>query len=455
MSKKSLLALLLVMMMACCTVFTASAEGFFASGNAGMDSIVPSDGALTVSVALNINPDSISQLLQIAGQNLGDSLPADAIKSVVNILNNTAFKATIVGSAFQADLLMKDTPIVNLAGQLDDSGITVVTDLLPSFAVYVSSEELQQLMAQLQSSAGASGMNLSINPEDIQYVINLAVTGFTPLITKVMTSFGPQESGSWVFDGAEFTVRQPLNMTTKELVLSVMEAVNSILQDQKLQSILGGFGVKPEQLDLSGSIQDYQNVSEENIAELTFYTYNNANGETYFTLDLLKDDPSFQGIKAEGGMVGGNVVGHIVTLPAVANIDFAVQENGEFNMYFGMDAQAMGGNAPFSLMEVEVNGRNTGAGYNVDVNYKIDQIDCLTLKMAFEQGGQITASLDKTGKTILGMQDIMAIAQGGNTEALDAIKGELTTNAMRLLGTLATIMPDEITQLMTMVPIGR
>lgn len=439
MSRKSLLSLLLVMIMACCAVFTAGAESFLPGA----------DSAFSVSAGIEINQDGFNSLIAKTGASTA-SMPPELMNAVFSIINNTTIKATVKGNAAQCEVLMKDTPIINIAGQVADDGLTIVTDLLPNYAVYISNEEIQKLMEQLQASMAASGISFDINPDDIQYIASVVIAQATPVITKIMTSFGPEESGEWTFDGASFTTRQPLNMTTKELLTSVMEAVSNIVSDAKVQSIVGGFGIKPEQLDVSSAVESLKNTNEADLPAMTFYKYGGSGSDSYFTLELAQNG---QGFVFQGGLVGGVAVCHISSNPKMFTLDANIQENGEFNIDFVFDIAAASNNSasPISVLEVIVNGASSGDAYNVNVKYLLDQTDLLTMKMLFEQGGEITASFDKTGKKVLGIQEIVAIAQGTDTETLNALKGEITTVAMTLIGKLAGIFPNEITQLMTVV----
>ena len=437
MSRKSLLALLLVMIMACCAVFTAGAESILPIG----------DSAFSVSAGVEINQDGFAQLMAKSGQSI--PVQPELLNAVISIINNTTIKATVAGKAAQAEVLMKDTPVVTIAGQLGDNGVTVVTDLLPSYAVVVSNEELQQLIEQLKSSLASSGINFNLNEDDLQYLLNTVLTQATPAIMKITTSFGPEEAGEWAYEGVTFTSRQPLNMTTKELVVTVLEAVNNIISDAKVQSILGNFGIKPEQLNLTSTLEDAKNANEADMPALTFYKYSAASGDTYFTLELMKDG---QGFTAEGGMVGGVVVCHINSVPDLFKVDATIKENGEVSLYFFANGAASGNNnSPFSTMEIFVNGIPGGNAYDLSIRLAMDQTDFATMKLAFAPGGEVNASFDTTGKKVLGLQDIIAIAQGSDTETLNALKGEITTVAMTLLGKLAGIFPTEITQLMTVV----
>ena len=313
----------------------------------------------------------------------------------------------------------------------------------------VSNEELQQLIEQLKSSLASSGINFNLNEDDLQYLLNTVLTQATPAIMKITTSFGPEEAGEWAYEGVTFTSRQPLNMTTKELVVTVLEAVNNIISDAKVQSILGNFGIKPEQLNLTSTLEDAKNANEADMPALTFYKYSAASGDTYFTLELMKDG---QGFTAEGGMVGGVVVCHINSVPDLFKVDATIKESGEVSLYFFVNGAASGNNSsPFSTMEIFVNGIPGGNAYDLSIRFAMDQTDFATMKLAFAPGGEVNASFDTTGKKVLGLQDIIAIAQGSDTETLNALKGEITTVAMTLLGKLAGIFPTEITQLMTVV----
>ena len=433
MSRKSLLALLLVMVMACCAVLSAGAEAF------------------TITVSAHVNGDAVTQLAALSGTDIAAQLPAGAMDAVLGLVDKLAFRATIDGSAVQADVLVSDQSLTYVAGQIGEDGITVVTDLLPSYAVHISSEELEQFLSQMSSGMASSGMDMnSFNPEDIQYLIEAAVGPVTGLISKVVSSFGPAETGSWDFSGKTFTSRAHLDMTTKEIGLAGLEAASSFLQDAKVQSILSGFGVKPEELDLSGAVQSVQNSSDDDLPVLDVYQYISDSGDMYFTLNLLKNE---EGFIAEGGMVDGQFILHLNTNPDMFEIDATAQQNGEFYLFFGlnMKAVAAGGDTPFNDMCVEVTGKNVGETFNVDISYKFDTTEFMALNMAFGPGGQITADFGTAGKNVLGLQDVMGLAQGGSTEVLDGIKAEISAQAMQLVTKLMALAPDEVTQLMTLV----
>ena len=440
MKRKSLLALLLVIVMTCCTIFAAAAEPF------------------TVTLSAHIDGDNLAQFLQKAGVNLSSQVPAGALDAVYGLFDKIALRAVIDNNAVQADVLVSGQPIAYVAGQIADEGITVVTDLLPSYAAFITTDEIQQLFAQLKANMAASGFDMdNFNPEDIMYLLNTALVEFNNITNKITSSYGPEESGSWNYANAEFTTRQKLNMTSKELALTALEAAKNFTQDQKVQSILASFGADLSSLDLDKVIEECSNTPDDQFPPVEVYRYTNASGDGYGTLTMPINNNIT--LNFAYGMVGGNFVAKVSFDPDFMLMDLLVDTaTGEFTLTFDMNIAKMNegsrSSVPFSTLSVYVTGRNDTDGYNVETKYAFDGLTIMSLNAVFAQGGEITASFDRTGKTLLSLQDILTLIQGGNSELLNGISSEITTNGIQLLTKLMTLAPTEMTTLMTVFTTG-
>ncbi len=439
MTRKMMLALLLaVIQIVCgCAVF------------AGAETASEAPETVTVTLKPQVNFDAVISMLQQSGDLSDDALDEDTMNLVKSLAGNLALRLIIGKAEAQADLLLKDTAIGNIAMRTDGDNITIVSDLLDSVALSLNLKELQD-----EAAGALSADSLKIDPQ----AVSVLVTGLLGKITAGFeAAYGEVETGSWDLEGAVFTSRKPINMTTKEFLILIMTSLKETLADPQLAEMMAALNYDPASLDKE--IESLQNTSDEDLPPFVAYRYTNDAGDVFTSIemDTLKTDPSSGGnITVTYGTVAGKFIARpgmaspIFTLSAAVNADpqaktFDLAADYAVNADY---ARYMSGPSSFSL---RTNGAASDTGAAAKFALDLNGVSVFTLDVDVLFGGEITASFDTEGKTVLTAADIERISKDSSSEEATQMQGKLLAAVFRLMGNAAAVMPQEITQLMTII----
>ena len=132
---KKMLAMLLAMLLALsCTLALADTVEY--QGFQG----------LTIQSEYDVNVDALNQLLTGMGM---DENAMTAIDAIASILDEAGEKVVVSSQGAQAELLLKDTSLINLVALVGESGITLGSNLVPGYAVRISPADLLRMLADL------------------------------------------------------------------------------------------------------------------------------------------------------------------------------------------------------------------------------------------------------------------------------------------------------------------
>ena len=183
---KKLLALALALaMMLCCVNALALDLG--------------SDGA-TILVEGNVDENFFNQIVASQMGSSVDEQTKAAVSSAIKLLNKMGLQVSIGNNGAEADVLLNGTALaaVGLAAT-SEGGLMLVSDLIPTYAVTVAPETLQQLINAIeQQFGGLSGMSLDPNE-----LINAVLPHVETLLQTISANVGEPESGMFTDPGME------------------------------------------------------------------------------------------------------------------------------------------------------------------------------------------------------------------------------------------------------------
>ena len=435
MTRKSFLAILLVIaQLFCCLAF------------AGAEAPAEPQKIVTLTLKPQINTEALIRMLSSGSSDTPD---ADTVKMIDGLANNMTVSLVVSPEQAQGELFLKDLSLTSFAMQMNDDGMAVVADILPDYIFVMTKAEMEQATENAGQSA-----NVQVDPQVISGV-------FTGLIGKIDAGFeaayGEEETGSWTFAGTEFTSRKKIDMTTKEFFTLAVSSLRDVLSDPQLADLLAQVKVDPASLD--DSLESIGKTPDEELPPFDAYRYINDAGDYYTTIvmDTLTTDPENGGnITANFGKAGSVFAVDALMASPIYNMSAALSSDTEAKTFdLAVDyainpdypyAQYMSGPSSFALKAAGT-WSETGAAADISVN--LSGVDLLSLHAEILFGGEITASFDTEGKTVLTVDSLNKLDE--DSDEAQTLKAKMYTGLMKILSNASSIMPDEITQLMKLI----
>ena len=431
---KKILAMLLALMMALSCALAAAEEA-----------AAPAIPSFTLECETEINEEALMKLLPKIGI---DESQLPIVQNLLPILANLSEKLVIADNGAQLDLMLKGTPVATLAAKANDTGLEAVTNLLPSYKITLQKETLENL---LQNMGLNNGEVPSFDAEALSAEIMGIVAKYSEMFVSTITP-GTPEQGAFEYDGCEFNTKVPFDVDTRALLTAVMNMIKEIMSNEAMQNALAA--VPNANLDLSKideAIAKLESASDDEIPDVAVTQYFNAdeNGETTDSLqwsNVIVDSKS-----EDTGIVDTNVLTDGTVVKVNVNI-----EKQDVNVTVYVNPEDMG-----ELLQLDVEAKGEYFGLDVSVAqeedvtsiglyvYVEDRESALLAEIiTFYKGGELTASFDEEGKTVLAIEDALQDQEG---TVLNALLTDLQTNGlMAVIGNAMQVMPQEINGLMTM-----
>ena len=437
-------------------------------------------GMLTATAALRLDEATVTALISMAAGSLPEEV-STILPAVFSFINNLSIQAGIFQNGAQVDVLLKDTSVAALGFAATNDGLVAGSDLIPNYLVTVSNETIQQLMEMVSQMTNQTSE--LFNGIDTEALTNAVMPHIAAAIAEFQGKIGEPEAGEFEFEGATFTTRIPVNMTSKELVALVLNTLKDILSEEAVAEFvetvqaavnmrLGDSNPINLNLDeilasLEQAAADIENTPDENQPDLTLALYQGEAGNVYIVAEMI--DKTGTGITAKGGMVNGslylraNVLDDLTVDAVIEPAETGVKYDAQIN--FQGTAIALTGevvsnengvsfNAEFNIqgMYIALTGDVSLAGMpslDVALYFMNPASPLLSLSVVTAPGAEATVDLNPEGKTLV---DVMELISGMESPALQGIMEDLTNNGLNgALNKVMTVMPDEVTSLMTII----
>lgn len=253
MDMKKMLALLMALVLALsCTL--ALAETAQTTETTDPTS-TPAFNGLTVESEYDVDREALKNTLAKFG--LDESL-ITIVDTIAAVFDQSGEKLVVCNDGFQAELLLQGNSLLNLVGLVGEKGMTIGTNLLPSYALDLSFEEIgAMVLNKMQEQADV--MN-SLDVEGLKAVLTEYVNDYANTCAAAIIP-GEVKQGDYVMDGVSYNVMMPMKVDLPTIVDATNTLVYNLSNDETIQTALAqlalmGFDVKFDALEEGYTIID-------------------------------------------------------------------------------------------------------------------------------------------------------------------------------------------------------
>ena len=432
---KKLFALMLALMLALGGVSAVGAEETAAAPEV-VEAVpeAPAASSGTIHLKVNLNADTIAALAGAANETAAKQVPM-----IVELVNSLDIAMTSDGKDAEMVVSVKDTPIANLGVIKDGEKMLLVSDLFPSYALAVSSGDMGAMTGGM-SGFGATGFampQVSLSEEQM----GALAAPFTKVLEDLQTKVGAPEAVEETMYGAAFTVKTPVNLTTKEFLEMILPAVKEVVSQEAFSSVLEQMKARGMQVnfsaeDIDKAIADLSEKKEEELPAMNASVYSNEAGDSLFAVNLTKEADVVD-IKA------GSVAGGFVTDVDVSNRIHFLMQGGEQGRTLGMQLQIQ----EDTLLNIDGDVRASEENFTAAFDVQINDAEVGTLQIDGTPNGVLSRSYTTEGKTEISVADL----QDQKNETAQKFMTSFQMGLMMAMGKIAQAVPGfaEIMQQMT------
>lgn len=253
MNMKKMLALLLTLVLALsCTL--ALAETAQTTDTTGAAS-APAFNGLTVESEYDVDREALKTTLAKFG--LDESL-ITIVDTIAAVLDQSGEKLVICKDGFQAELLLQGNSLLNLVGLVGEKGMTIGTNLLPSYVLDLSFEEIGAMV--LSKVQEQNDIMNSLDVEGIKAVLTEYTNDYVNTCAAAIIP-GEVQQGDYVMDGVSYNVMMPMKVDLPTIVDATNTLIYNLSNDETIQTAVAqlalmGIDVKFESLEEGYTIVD-------------------------------------------------------------------------------------------------------------------------------------------------------------------------------------------------------
>lgn len=419
---------------------------------------------VNANVTVQVNGDSLSTLLMMTGTEMDENSTA-AMSSLLAMLDALSVNVAATEEGMQAEIRLKDTAVGTVNMGADEKGnLVMVSDLFPTYAITMAPENLNELLS-LDTADQPALANVDDVVAALQQQTAAAVEGLQEKI-------GQPVPGEYAIEGADFNTMVPVELTMGEVMQVGVSVVKGLMANETVLAFLGELGMPMDEFSPEALDEELAGMSEEEAAtpvNMNLYFQMDAEGNTsdnlYITYETAIDG---ENVSVAFGYVDGKVYVHALMSEEAYETEDALRQaaqmgtanTGTFDVVAGTDAD---GNVAFSFemlvegmyMAVKADGQPTAAGLQGKAEfYLLDAENALlTLKGELTQGvGELTNTVSTEGKTVLALEELMAMDEDALDEALTGLAEDVENFGLfTLLGNAANAMPDEMNVLIALM----
>ena len=425
---KKLFALMLALMLALAGVSSVSAEDA-----AAPEAAAASSG--TIHLKVSLNADTVTGLAGAADENAAKMVPA-----IVDLVNNLGISMTSDGKDAELILSLKEEPVLNLGVLKEESRMLLLSNLFPNTALVIDQAAMAG-MAGGEAGAAAGGFampQISLSEEQTSAMM----APITKLMEDQQSKLGEPEAVEEAMYGATFTVKIPVNMTTKELLQMVLPAVKEVVSQEGFASVMEqmkayGMNVSFSAETIDQKIDELSNTKDEDLPALDLAIYSNEAGDSMFVVLVTGKD---QTVTVNSGTVAGQPV-----------VEVDVRDKYHFFMQGAEDKMAM--NMQFVPQEgllIDIDGEFKAAaeGFSAVFNVKMNDAELGTLTLDGTPNGVLSGTYTAEGKTEVSIANL----QDQASEQMKTFMTDIQIGMMSVMAKAATALPSFMTLMQQMMP---
>ena len=424
---KKLFALMLALMLALAGVSSVSAE------DAAAPKAAASSG--TIHLKVSLNADTIAALAGAADENAAKMIPA-----IVDLVNNLDIAMTSDGKDAELILSLKEEPVLNLGVLKEESRMLLLSNLFPNTALVIDQAAMAG-MAGGEAGAAAGGFampQISLSEEQTSAMM----APLTKLMEDLQSKLGEPEAVEEAMYGATFTVKIPVNMTTKELLQMVLPAVKEVVSQEGFAAVMEQMKAYGMKVDFSAEtidqkIDELSNTKDEDLPALDLAIYSNEAGDSMFVVLVTGKD---QTVTVNSGTVAGQPV-----------VEVDVKDKYHFFMQGAEDKMAM--NMQFVPQEgllIDIDGEFKAAaeGFSAVFNVKMNDAELGTLTLDGTPNGVLSGTYTAEGKTEVSIANL----QDQASEQMKTFMTDIQMGMMSVMAKAAAALPSFMTLMQQMMP---
>lgn len=421
---KKLFALMLALMLALAGVSVVSAEDATAEAPAIPVTTATSSGSITLSMKLN--GDAIAAMTGAADENA-----AKMVKTIVDLVNNLSITMTSDGVDAEMFVKVKDEPVAGLAMLKDTDKLFFLSDIFPNYILRIDQG----------AAAGGAGMpQISLDPEQMTAMMEPV----SKLMNDFMSRIGESEAVNETFFDTAFTVKNPINLTTKEALQMALGAAKEVVEQEGFKSLLeqlknSGMQISFDAGAIDKKIEEINNTKDEDLPVLDASVYSNEAQDGLFVVDATKGEETVRVIT--GGLSGG-----FVSEVNVPNKAYVIVSGNTTTGDFDMNVQIM----PSENMLINIDGsfKATAEGFTGIFEAKMNDVELGGISITGTPNGVLTGEFSVADKKEIGIQDM----QDQSSEAMKGFMADVMTGAMTAMGKIMAVFPDFGTIMQSMMP---
>ena len=417
---KKLFALMLALMLALGCVSFAGAEDAAAPEVVEAVPAAAAGSSGTINLRLKLNPDGITAIAGAAGESA-----AQQIKPIVELVNALVITMTSDGKDAEMIITANDTAVAGLGVIRNDGKMLLVSDLFPKYALAID----QQAMGGAASAAGGFTMpQISMSEEQAAALM----APFAKVGEQLQAKIGEPETVEETMYGATFTVKTPINLTTKELLEIVMPAVKEVISQEAFTSVIDqmkaqGMNVNFSAEEINKKIDELLEKKDEELPALDASLFSNEAGDSMFILHLDKDSDS---VAVHSGTAAGKTVVEV----NVGTKFYLMLERDTENVALKIQA------APNEGMLIDIDGAITATAeaFNATFDVKLNETELGTVLIDGTPGGVLSGSYTAEGKEEISIAEL----QDQQSEKMKAFMSNMQVGVMMLMGKIAQAVPS-------------
>ena len=429
---KKLFALMLALMLALAGVSAVSAEDAAAAEAAAPEAAAASG---TIHLKISLNADTVTGLAGAADENAAKMIPA-----IVDLVNNLGISMTSDGKDAELILSLKDEPMIDLGVLKEESRMLLLSSLFPNTALVIDQAAMAG-MAGGEAGAAPGGFTMpqiSLSEEQTSAMM----APMTKLMQDLQAKIGEPEAVEEAMYGTTFTVKLPINMTTKEMLQMVLPAVKEVVSQEGFASVMEqmkayGMNVSFSAETIDQKIDELNNTKDEDLPAMDLAIYSNEAGDSMFVVLVTSKE---QNVAVHSGAVAGQTV-----------VEVDVQDQFHLLMQGGEDKTTL--NMRIAQQEglvIDIDGEFKAAaeGFSAVFNVKVNDAELGTVTLDGTPGGVLSGSYTTEGKKEVSIADL----QDQKSEKMQAFMTDIQMGLMTVMGKAAAALPSFMTLMQQMMP---
>ena len=396
---------------------------------------------VTATGAVTIDQDQLLSLLPMFDV---DEETLSVVKAVLPVAANLGCRVTL-NNGVQIDVQLKGQDVASAALAVTDDGLTVVSDVIPSYVLTLSKDTIQQFVDQIIEQIKAA-----LGELDLQAIMERVMGYVQEFANEAMAGIvmGEPEAAEVTVNEYTFNMKLPISVDVKVLAKAVVGLVQKVANDEVIAPLLSAADVTLS-VD-EDTLAQIESTPEDQLPTLNVDLYMIANEdgatEQVYYAEAVADSKSEEvGQINVTALIENQNVNMALSIPS-QNITVTF-ENTITDNYVG------------NAVNADIAGMYFGDFTNVYINEEGVQVEeelyvmntdapLLTANMTIVPGGELTLSFDEEGKTVLPIEQLMADEEG---EAANGLLMDVMSNGLNsVLAKAAEAMPEEVTELINL-----